>query len=83
MTRSRHDRHYPEWLRSTPRTRPQPGEPGHLRSVREIADETAIIEGSDRLLAALWHSHPRIMMVAKARGRNVAKPARSYREYAR
>lgn len=72
--RSRYDRHYPEWLRSTPRTKPGPNDPGRLRSYREQCEEQAIREGSDKLLAAIWHRHPRVLLVAKALGRNVAPP---------
>lgn len=38
------------------------------------ANETSMRLGSDALLKRLWECHPRVMLVARARGRQVVHP---------
>lgn len=74
MTRARYDHKYPQWMRSVPRTKPVANEPGQLLTPTERLAEHDIREGSDKLLAAIWRRHHRIMLVAQACGRQVARP---------
>lgn len=72
--RYRMERRKPEWLRSVPRTKPRHNEPGQLLTPTERYSETLIRDGSDRLLEAIWRRHKRVMLVAKAQGRQVVIP---------
>lgn len=75
--RYRMERRKPEWLRSVPRTKPAPSEPGQILTPTEVSAQHQIREGSDRLLEAIWRRHQRVMLVAKAKGRQVVIPGAS------
>lgn len=70
----RRERRKPEWLRSVPRTKPKADDPGQLLTPSERYCEEEIREGSNKLLIALWQRHERIMLIAKAYGRQVVIP---------
>lgn len=60
------ERGYPKPLRrDEPWMSPLAADDARLRDMKT---------GSDALLRALWRRHPRVMMVAKARGRQVVIP---------
>lgn len=74
MNRYRSDQRLPDWMRSTVRHKPGPNDPGRHISYHEELTEEAVIDGTKRLLRAHWRHHPGIMLVAKAKGRQVVKP---------
>ncbi len=64
----------PDYLRSVPRHKPRKDDPWKAPSDREQNAVESVREGSDMLLRRIWKYHPRVMLVAQARGRLVVKP---------